>query len=156
MPGYSGSRQWDKYPEQTSVPQTLQGQSYYFIRALANEGGGGDNLGVAVTLRARRLFPCESRYGDKEAFSDVGNLYTKIFRPNTTTEGPNGDPRSHCRMAPSSLRSQSRVTYTPGQMRLQSKFSQATTRLAAVSPVVPRAPATGSGTTSRATLLMSF
>lgn len=49
-PGWSAPRQWDKYPEQTSGPQTLVGQNFYFIRAIANEGGGGDNLGVGAVL----------------------------------------------------------------------------------------------------------
>ena len=34
-PGWSSPRQYDKYPEQTSAPQTLQGQNFYFIRAIA-------------------------------------------------------------------------------------------------------------------------
>jgi hypothetical protein len=49
-PGWSASRQWDKYPEQTSAPQALIGQNFYFIRAISNEAGGGDNLAVGAIL----------------------------------------------------------------------------------------------------------
>lgn len=49
-PGWSAPRQWDKYPEQTSSPQSLRGQNFYFIRAISNEAGGGDNLAVGAVL----------------------------------------------------------------------------------------------------------
>jgi uncharacterized repeat protein (TIGR01451 family) len=50
VPGWTSSRQWDKFPEQQSVPITLiQGQSYY-IEALQKEDGGGDNLAVGWQL----------------------------------------------------------------------------------------------------------
>ena len=48
VPGWTSPRQWDKFKEQTSAPQTLRAGVYYFIRALANEGGGGDNLAVGL------------------------------------------------------------------------------------------------------------
>lgn len=41
-PGWASARQWDKYPEQMSAPQHLTAQEYYFLRAMSNEGGGGD------------------------------------------------------------------------------------------------------------------
>ena len=50
VPGWSSARQYDKYPEQRSPPQQLAAGSYSFMRAIANEAGGGDNLSVAVTL----------------------------------------------------------------------------------------------------------
>ena len=50
VPGFTRSRQWDKYPEQTSAPQSLAAGNYYFLMALAKEGSGGDNLAVGVTL----------------------------------------------------------------------------------------------------------
>ena len=47
VPGWSGSRQWTKYPQQQSLPVALQAGERYFIEALQKEGGGGDNLAVA-------------------------------------------------------------------------------------------------------------
>jgi hypothetical protein len=47
VPGYTGSREWTKYPEQTSLPQSLVAGERYYIEAVMNEGGGGDNLAVA-------------------------------------------------------------------------------------------------------------
>ncbi len=50
VPSWSNSREWTKFPEQTSALITLvAGQSYY-IEALMKEGGGGDNLAVAWAL----------------------------------------------------------------------------------------------------------
>lgn len=50
VPGWAGSRQWDKYPEQTSDNLELVVDNYYYLKALGVEGGGGDNLAVAVRL----------------------------------------------------------------------------------------------------------
>jgi hypothetical protein len=36
VPGWSGNRQWNKYPEQTAAPITLNAGSMYYIRAIAN------------------------------------------------------------------------------------------------------------------------
>lgn len=47
VPGWAASQQWDKFPEQQSVPITLQAGSSYYFEALQKEGGGGDNLAVA-------------------------------------------------------------------------------------------------------------
>ena len=49
-PGWAASRQWDKYSEQTSSPQQLTAQEYYFLCAMSNEGGGGDNLAVGAIM----------------------------------------------------------------------------------------------------------
>lgn len=55
VPGYTGSRQWDKYifptttlayPAQQSTAIYLTGGSYYYMSALMKEGGGADNLAV--------------------------------------------------------------------------------------------------------------
>ena len=49
VPGWSESRQYTKFPEQTSAKiSLLQGQKYH-IYALHKEGGGGDNLSVGWT-----------------------------------------------------------------------------------------------------------
>jgi len=47
VPGWSSSRQWDKYAEQQSTSISLTGGNDYYIEALQKEGGGGDNLAVA-------------------------------------------------------------------------------------------------------------
>ena len=47
VPGWSSSRQWDKYPAQSSSPIALQAGERYYIEALQKEAGGGDNLAVA-------------------------------------------------------------------------------------------------------------
>lgn len=47
VPGWSASREWTKFPEQTSALITLQAGQSYYIEALMKEGGGGDNLAVA-------------------------------------------------------------------------------------------------------------
>jgi len=49
VPGWTSNRQWDKYDAQTAAPMTLQAGQKYYMRAIANEGGGGDNLEVGVT-----------------------------------------------------------------------------------------------------------
>ena len=50
VPGWTSSRQWYKYNEQTSTPQTLAADEYYELTAIAKEQGGGDNLAVGVTF----------------------------------------------------------------------------------------------------------
>ena len=50
VPGWSSSRQWYKYPEQTSAPQQLISGRFYYMRAIANEAYGVDNLAIGVTL----------------------------------------------------------------------------------------------------------
>ena len=46
VPGWTGSREWGKYPEQQSAPVALVAGSRYYIEALQKEEGGGDNLAV--------------------------------------------------------------------------------------------------------------
>jgi hypothetical protein len=50
VPGWTSSRQWHKYPEQTSTPQTLTANEYYELTAIAKEQSGGDNLAVGVSM----------------------------------------------------------------------------------------------------------
>ena len=52
VPGWTSSRQWNKYGQQRSAPQALVAGSWYFLRAIANEGGGGDNLAVGLANMA--------------------------------------------------------------------------------------------------------
>ncbi|MEM7348853.1 MAG: putative Ig domain-containing protein, partial [Chloroflexota bacterium] len=44
---WTGVHQWDLYPSQQSVTISLVAGQPYYIEALAQEGGGGDNLSVA-------------------------------------------------------------------------------------------------------------
>ncbi len=50
VPGWTSSRQWDKYPEQESDPIRLVAGREYYIEALMKERGGGDNLAVRWRL----------------------------------------------------------------------------------------------------------
>lgn len=47
VPGWSSSRQWDKFSQQQSQVISLVAGKPYYIEALMKEGGGGDNLAVA-------------------------------------------------------------------------------------------------------------
>ena len=47
VPGWTFSREWTKYPSQQSATVTLQAGQAYFIKALSQDGAGGDNLAVA-------------------------------------------------------------------------------------------------------------
>ena len=46
VPGWTGSGEWNKFPNQKSVPISLSAGKRYYIEALHKEGGGGDNLAV--------------------------------------------------------------------------------------------------------------
>jgi len=48
--GFTGSREWDKYPSQQSVPINLVAGRSYYIEALHKEGVGTDNLAVGWKL----------------------------------------------------------------------------------------------------------
>ena len=50
VPGWTSSREWQKYPEQTTSPASLIAGRYYLLDAFAKENEGGDNLAVGVTL----------------------------------------------------------------------------------------------------------
>ena len=50
VPERTDSREWDKFPQQTSAPQRLESGSFYLLKALAKEGRSGENLAVGVTL----------------------------------------------------------------------------------------------------------
>jgi hypothetical protein len=49
VPGWARPRQWDKDPNQQSVPIELVAGQKYYIEALHKEGGSGDNLAVGWT-----------------------------------------------------------------------------------------------------------
>jgi len=50
VPGWSSSRQWDKYPAQQSALVALNAGQLYYIEALQKEQSGGDNLAVGWQL----------------------------------------------------------------------------------------------------------
>ena len=50
VPLWTGSRQWDKFPEQQSAAIFLEQGKAYYVEALMREGGGGDNLAIGWTL----------------------------------------------------------------------------------------------------------
>jgi hypothetical protein len=47
VPGYTNSRQWDKYTEQQSAAITLSAGQKYYIEVLHKEGTGNDNVAAA-------------------------------------------------------------------------------------------------------------
>merc|ERR1719465_300657 len=68
VPGWAAARQWDKFPEQISAPQQLRANTYYALRAISKEGGGGDNLAVGVTIpdgTELRPIPVHPKGGDQ-------------------------------------------------------------------------------------------
>jgi regulation of enolase protein 1 (concanavalin A-like superfamily) len=50
VPGWTTSREWNKYPEQSSAPIRLEAGRHYYISALMKEHEGGDNLAVRWQL----------------------------------------------------------------------------------------------------------
>lgn len=63
VPGWTASRQWNKYPEQTSSWIYLYAGSKYYIRALHKEGTGGDNLAVGwMYADATTQLPIPGKY----------------------------------------------------------------------------------------------
>ena len=50
VPGWTTSRQWDKFPEQRSALIQLTAGQLYYIEALQKEATGGDNLAVGWQL----------------------------------------------------------------------------------------------------------
>ncbi|AQT67729.1 M6 family metalloprotease domain protein [Anaerohalosphaera lusitana] len=47
VPGWTGQKVWDEYPEQASGTISLVAGEMYYIKALHKESGGGDHLAVA-------------------------------------------------------------------------------------------------------------
>lgn len=75
VPGWTQPRQWNKYPQQQSVPITLQAGEYYYVKALMKEHEGGDNLAVGWELpdgTMQRPIPGE------HLFNDQGQLHTNF------------------------------------------------------------------------------
>ena len=47
VPGWTNSRQWNKYSQQQSVTINLVAGEHYYIEALQKEGGGGDSIAAS-------------------------------------------------------------------------------------------------------------
>lgn len=47
--GWTNTREWNKYPSQTSTARTLTAGTQYYFEVLHKEGNGGDNLAVGWT-----------------------------------------------------------------------------------------------------------
>jgi hypothetical protein len=48
--GWTNFREWSKYPEQQSAPVALEAGRRYYVEAIMQQGGGGDNLSVRWQL----------------------------------------------------------------------------------------------------------
>eukprot|EP01043_Picozoa_sp_COSAG02_P008440 COSAG02_NODE_270_length_26392_cov_29.151980_3_plen_1648_part_00 len=82
VPGWTSSRQWNKYGQQQSAPQALVAGNWYFLRAIANEGGGGDNLAVGVSNVAD-MSPIPATAAD-------GSILLSIEEPPSLPVDPDG------------------------------------------------------------------
>merc|ERR1719456_1147561 len=76
VPGWTSARQWNKYGEQTAAPIALEEGRAYYMRAVVNEGGGGDNLAVGVTTPSATMNPipvCDGAHVYLSASSPSGD-----------------------------------------------------------------------------------
>jgi hypothetical protein len=92
VPGYSGVRQWDKFPEQKSAPVQLVAGVTYYIEVLHKEGTGGDSVGLGWQLPSGTLEqPMAAWHLQPEQDARWGELETELvigpIRPRTV-----GDP----------------------------------------------------------------
>lgn len=62
VPGWTNSREWEKYSSQQSAAVTLTAGQRYYVEVLHKEGGGGDNVAVAWQGPdiSRQVIPGES------------------------------------------------------------------------------------------------
>jgi O-glycosyl hydrolase len=80
--GYTGSREWTKYPSQESSPILLTAGQKYYIEVLHKEGTGNDNVAVAwqgpgitqQVIDGMYLSPCCLEFGDFAGFANQWNL----------------------------------------------------------------------------------
>lgn len=99
--GYTGPREWGKYPEQTSAPvELVQGRRYY-LEVLQKENLGFDNLAVGWTgpgidgssekpIPTTRLVPFDPTVKAKALLAKTAGLYNTLDLANTeisTSEG---------------------------------------------------------------------
>jgi uncharacterized repeat protein (TIGR02543 family) len=75
VPGWTNSREWDKYSQQQSATITLQEGAFYYVMALMKEHEGGDNLAVGWQLPDGALQrPIPGEY----LFRDEAELHTNF------------------------------------------------------------------------------
>ncbi|HEX3800100.1 MAG TPA: lamin tail domain-containing protein [Verrucomicrobiae bacterium] len=86
--GYTDSRQWTKYPSQVSTPIALRAGYRYYLEAIMQQGGGGDNLAVrwqlpngqieeplsATSTAGTILIPCTGVDTAPAIYSQTGNV----------------------------------------------------------------------------------
>jgi|GEM_PF-1178693 len=78
VPSWAGSRDWTKFADQKSAPMTLIAGQTYYIEALSNEGGGGDNLAVAWEIPGTNSGPVV--------------IAGQFLSPGSVTSGPTATP----------------------------------------------------------------
>jgi hypothetical protein len=91
VPGWTNSREWNKYTEQESASITLTANQKYYIEVLHKEGTGGDNIAVAWSgpgisqevIAGRYLSPwLTGLYGDFNGNGSVSVEDLTIFAEN--------------------------------------------------------------------------
>jgi hypothetical protein len=60
--GWTGAREWTKYPSQKSSPVKLTAGQKYYIEVLHKEGGGGDNIAVGWQRPGTGIAPIPALY----------------------------------------------------------------------------------------------
>ncbi len=94
VPGWTNSREWDKYPEQQSNSISLDAGETYYIEALHKEAQGGDNIAVGWQLpdgsmerpiQGDKLTPFEPDYSDTPPVADAGSDQVLTLPNNATT-----------------------------------------------------------------------
>ena len=105
VPQWSGPREWNKFPQQTSSLITLQAGQSYYVEALMKEGAGADNLAIAwatpgsstpVVIAGQYLSPWVNN--SPPLLTNPGNRVHVIGSPlnvNVIATDANNDPLSY-------------------------------------------------------------
>jgi YVTN family beta-propeller protein len=105
VPQWSGPREWNKFPQQTSSLITLQAGQSYYVEALMKEGAGADNLAIAwatpgsstpVVIEGQYLSPWVNN--SPPLLSNPGNRVHVIGSPlnvNLIATDANNDPLTY-------------------------------------------------------------
>jgi hypothetical protein len=108
VPGWAGSTEYNKYPEQTSALKSLVAGNYYYFEVKHKEGGGGDHIKVnwktpsTLGLPDWAVVPDSSVYGAACAVQceDAG---TPCDDGNPATSDDRYDGNCHCIGIPAAL-----------------------------------------------------